>query len=82
MKIFITRKAETELDKIPDELAKNISRKILSLTVNPFPSNCKKLQGHDNYRLRVGDFRIIYTVDMKKNELTILRVANRKTVYR
>ncbi len=82
MKILISRNAEAEFSKIPDELAKNISRKILSLAENPFPPNCKKLQGQSNYRLRVGDFRVIYTVDIKKGTLTILRVANRKTVYR
>lgn len=82
MRIFITRKAEAELNKIPDESAKNISQKIFSLAKNSFPSNCKKLQGQDNYRLRIGDFRVIYTVDMKKSELTILRVADRKTIYR
>lgn len=82
MKVLIAKKAEKELNEIPDDLAKNVSRKILSLADNPFPSNCKKLHGQDNYRLRIGDFRAIYTVDMKRQELTILRIADRKTIYR
>ena len=82
MRIFITRKAEAELNKIPDESARNIGQKIFSLAKDSFPPNCKKLQGQDNYRLRIGDFRVIYTVNTKKGELTILRVADRKTVYR
>lgn len=82
MKVFIAKKAEKELDKIPDLPARDISKKIFSLSKNPFPQNSKKLRGQDNYRLRIGDFRVIYTVDRKKGELTILRIADRKTVYR
>lgn len=82
MKLFITSKAQKELDKIPDPIAKNIVRYLLSLTSNPYPSNSKKLQSQDSYRLRVGSYRAIYTVDKKKKELTILRIADRKTIYR
>ena len=82
MKLFITKKAQKELDKIPDALTKDISNNILLLFTNPFPPNSKKLQGQNNYRLRIGSFRVIYTIDKKKKEITILRVADRKTIYR
>jgi len=81
MKLFITNHAQRELDHIPDTIAKNIVRHIMILSQNPYPPNSKKLQGENNYRLRVGSFRVIYTID-KKKEVTILRIANRKTVYR
>lgn len=82
MKLFITKKAEKSLDKIPDSVAKNISENILRLSKNPFPTNSKKLQGKENYRLRVGVFRVLYTLDKKKKEITILRIAHRREVYR
>ena len=82
MKLFISKKAEKELDKIPDPIAKNIIKHILNLSTNPYPPNSKKLQGENNYRLRVGSFRVIYYFDKKYHEITILRVADRKTIYR
>lgn len=82
MQIFITKKAQKELNKIPSPIAKNITGKLISLSENPYPENSKKLEGQDNYRLRIGSFRVIYTVDKRKKEITILRVADRKTIYR
>lgn len=82
MKVFITKHAQRELDKLPDPLAKTISKQLLALANNPFPVHSKKLQGQENYRLRIGSYRLIYTIDKKKKEITILRVADRKTIYR
>ncbi|MBI3560031.1 type II toxin-antitoxin system RelE/ParE family toxin [Candidatus Gottesmanbacteria bacterium] len=82
MNLLITKRAQKELDGIPDPMAKNITLHILTLSTNPHPPNSKKLQGQDSYRLRVGSFRVIYTVDTKAKELTVLRVADRKTIYR
>jgi len=82
MKVFITKHAQRELDKLPDPLAKTISKHIRNLTDNPFPTHSKKLQGQENYRLRIGSYRVIYTIDKKKKEITILRIADRKTIYR
>jgi len=82
MKLLITKKAEKELDKLPDKLAKTIAGAILVLAQNPYPPNSKKLSGQNNYRLRVGSYRVLYTVDKKKREVVILRIAHRHTIYR
>lgn len=82
MKLLITKRAEKELDKLPDSLAKNILQHVLLLAKNPHPSNSKKLKGQNNFRLRIGSFRVLYWINTKKKELTILRVADRKTIYR
>lgn len=79
---MITKKAGKELDKIPDQIARNIVNRLTGLSLNPFPLNSKKLSGQNNYRLRIGVYRAIYAVDSKRAEITILRVAHRKTVYR
>jgi mRNA interferase RelE/StbE len=82
MKLFITKHAQKELDGIPDPIAKTIIRHILALEATPYPPNSKKLQGKNNWRLRIGSFRVIYTIDIKAKEITILRIADRATVYR
>lgn len=82
MKLFIARRAEKELDKLPDSLAKNILEHILLLAKNPYPPNSKKLKGINNFRLRIGSFKVLYWINTKKKELTILRIADRKTIYR
>lgn len=82
MIVEITKKAVKELDRIPDRIAKNISRHVLELSRNPFPANSTKLQGSNNYRLRIGVYRVIYFFDPKKTTIIILRVAHRRQVYR
>lgn len=82
MKLLITKKASKELDKIPNKIAKNIAAKILELSSNPYPIiNSKKLQSKNSYRIRIGSFRVIYFINKVKKEITILRIADRKTVY-
>lgn len=82
MKVFLARRAQKELDRIPGAIARNIAKRLLALGENPHPLGSKKLAGKENYRLKVGSFRAIYTVDKKKKEITVLRVADRKTIYR
>jgi mRNA interferase RelE/StbE len=82
MKVFITKKAQKELNKIPDEFAKQIMRQLSFLSDNPYPLNSKKLQGNNIYRLRIGSFRALYFIEKKQKEITVLRIADRKTVYR
>ncbi|OGV90762.1 hypothetical protein A3A66_02820 [Microgenomates group bacterium RIFCSPLOWO2_01_FULL_46_13] len=82
MKVFLTKKAEKELDKLPDTLARMLVNNLKDLALNPFPPNSKKLTGQNNYRLRVGSYRAIYGVDRARKEVTVLRVAHRRTIYR
>ncbi len=57
------RSAEKEMDRLPDKTHKRISEKILALETNPCPLGIRKLQGEEGYRLRIGDYRVLYTVD-------------------
>jgi mRNA interferase RelE/StbE len=81
MKLLITKKAAKTLDKIPESLARQIIKKLQSLSTDPFPPSSQKLTGQDNYRLRIGVYRAIYTIDTKSKTITILRLAHRKEVY-
>lgn len=60
------------MDALPRAVHARISAKIASLAENPRPSGCKKLTGTDGYRIRVGDYRVIYTIDDKIVLVTVL----------
>ena len=59
-----------------------ISRAILSLEKNPFPSGCKKLKNRDGFRIRVGDYRVLYLVDVKLKQIVVGSIGHRREVYR
>jgi len=68
---------------LPENIRFQVGRKIVALESDPRPSGCKKLQGHvDLYRLRSGDFRVVYRVDRERRLIEIVRVRNRKEAYR
>ena len=52
------------------------------LIENPRPKISKKLKGKDSYRLRIGDYRIVYNIDDKNKTITVFRIRHRKDVYR
>jgi len=76
------KSAEKELDKLPKTNHKHICNKILSLEQNPRPHGIKKLRHKEEYRLRIGDYRILYTIDDLKKIITIIAVGHRREIYR
>jgi mRNA interferase RelE/StbE len=76
-KLIIERKAEKDASKIPSHFRKNLDEAILSLSQNPRPYRCKKLTDKEGYRIRVGDYRILYTVDDKVKMVVIYRIKIR-----
>lgn len=52
-----------DLEKLPDIVLKQVQKTILALSDNPRPEGCKKLKGRDDYRVRVGDYRILYYIN-------------------
>lgn len=82
MEIQISKKAIKELDRIPEPIFSNLRKKIEDLAQNPTPANSRRLVNWPGYRLRVGDYRILYGVFNQKKIILIYRVAHRKDVYR
>ena len=82
--IIFTKQAAKTLRKIPAAILVNIRQKIEQIAENPFLShpNVTKLQNREGYRLRVGDWRIIYEVQQDKILIVILKIGLRKEVYR
>ncbi len=74
--------AGKELDALNDALFTRIDRRIMALAGNPRPAGCKKLRGYkDQWRIRVGDWRVIYVIDDAAQRVSITRIAHRKEVY-
>ena len=82
-RLFLKSSVQKELDDLSNPEFARIDKKIMALAVNPRPSGCKKLQGcgGDHWRLRVGDYRIIYIIDDIDCRIDITRIAHRKDVY-
>ena len=77
----VTRAAQRDLASLPKSVFKRVDAKIHSLSEDPHPRGSKKLE--DNlFRVRVGDYRIIYQVISDRIVIVIIRVRHRREVYR
>lgn len=81
-RIQIVKSALKELSKLPSKEALKITRKINDLKDEPRPSGCVKLTGSNNeYRIRIGNYRVLYTIEDKVLLVYIFKVRNRKDAY-
>lgn len=78
----VDRRAERELARLPDVVLQRIVARLLALRENAFPPGSKKLQGGGGYRLRVGDYRVLYDVFSKERKIVVYAVGHRRDVYR
>jgi mRNA interferase RelE/StbE len=81
-KIDIARDARKELAGLHPQMQVRVSKAILALEKNPFPSGCKKLKNRDGFRIRIGDYRVLYLADTKLKQIVIGSIAHRREVYR
>ncbi len=80
--ITFARSARKELEALAPSLINRIFPKIENLSKNPRPKGCRKLQGKSGlYRLRIGDYRVIYTVDDNSRNVDIVAVRHRSRAY-
>lgn len=79
--IFLSKTAQKQLDKLSDNIADPIINTIAMLANNPRPNGCKKLKGRDGYRIRQGNFRIIYDIYDNRLIIEVILIAHRKDVY-
>ena len=81
--LLLERQAERDLKKLPAEIFHRVIHELKGLAQIPRPPGCRKLTGfEDNYRIRVGDYRVLYEIDDKSCQLRILKIGHRKDVYR
>lgn len=81
--IVFTRSAFRALEQLPGRDQARIARRIDALAENPRPSGAKRLQGgQGEHRIRVGAYRIIYLIDDGQLIVTVIRLGDRKDIYR
>ena len=81
--IIFARSAERELESLPSKAVNQIFPKIASLSEKPRPRGCKKLSGEGNlWRIRVGNYRVIYSIDDVGHIVDVIQVRHRSDAYR
>ena len=80
--VEFTPAARRDLAKLPRDALRRVDALILALAENPYPPGAKKLQGSDYFRVRAGDYRIIYTVEHRRLVILVIRVGHRRDIYR
>ncbi len=80
--VVVTDKVRKIILKLPRQIAAKIETSLLKLEENPRPADCKKLKGRAGYRIRVGDYRIIYEIEDNILRVIVIDLGHRKDIYR
>jgi mRNA interferase RelE/StbE len=80
--ISILRRTQKELAGLPTNIYEGIRDAIRALADNPRPPGCAKLVEREGWRIRLGDYRVIYEIDDKAKTILILHVGHRRDIYR
>ena len=74
--------AQRDLDSLDPPLFQRLKPKLLELPSDPRPQGCVKLTGEEGYRIRIGDYRVLYRVEDSTHTVYLYRIRHRKEVYR
>jgi len=81
-RVLIKPSALKELEKLPKKDLKRIAEKIRSLSFDPRPSGCEKLSALERYRIRQGNYRVVYLIEDDQMRITIYKIGHRRNVYK
>lgn len=81
-RVLLKRSATKELEALPLKDRRRVVRAIQGLAAEPRPPGSEKLSGQEKFRLRQGDYRILYSVDDPGTEVTVVKIGHRRDVYR
>ena len=81
--VTIRKQAIKELERLPKKDTQQISKAIDELSGNPRPNGCKKLKGESEYiwRIRVGNYRVLYTIEDRVKIVEVRKIGHRKNIY-
>lgn len=80
--VEFVRSATRELEGLDDTVLERVFRRVERLTQDPRPPGCKKLRGaHDLWRIRIGDYRVVYRIDDAQRLVEIRAIGHRRDVY-
>jgi mRNA interferase RelE/StbE len=80
--VLFLRRAQKELAALPEDAYTKIRDAIQALAEEPRPPGCKKLKGREGWRVRVGDYRVIYDINDEEKTILIVHLGHRRDVYR
>ena len=81
--VILSPKAEKQLDALPKPIQRRIAEAAEGLETNPRPHGVKKLEGADNlWRIRVGDYRLVYTIEDDRLIVLVVKIGHRREIYR
>ena len=81
-KLLIKQSAAKELEAVPEKDRQRIVERIQGLADEPRPLGCQKLSGEEKYRLRQGDYRVVYLIEDGAQAVVVFKVGHRRDVYR
>jgi mRNA interferase RelE/StbE len=81
-KVYFKISVEKDLKQIPQKEIKKIFRRIELLTTDPRSRGCEKLTGQERYRVRQGQYRILYSIQDNDQAIWVVKISHRKDVYR
>jgi mRNA interferase RelE/StbE len=79
--VLILRRAQKELADLPKVDYVRVRNAVVALANDPRPAGCKKLAGREGWRIRSGDYRVIYEIDDAGEKITVLHIGHRRDVY-
>lgn len=80
--VILTKTVRKQLDKFPDSISDQLLKVIFALGDNPRPAGYKKLKNREGYRIRKGNYRIIYDIFNKVLTVDVIAIGHRKDVYK
>ena len=81
--VLLERRAQRDIKKLPAEVFHRIIPSIRALAEDPKPPGCRKIAGSKNdWRIRIGEYRVIYEIDENAEAVKVMRVRHRREVYR
>ncbi len=80
--VILPKSVQKELNRLPDEIVKRILARLAGLETNPRPPDVKKLKGRDAWRIRAGDYRVIYEIHDQRLEILVITIGHRREIYR
>jgi mRNA interferase RelE/StbE len=80
--VILPKSVQKELNRLPDDIADRILTRLTGLETNPRPSDVKKLKGRAAWRIRIGDYRVIYEIHDRPLQVIVIAIGYRQSIYR
>jgi mRNA interferase RelE/StbE len=81
-RVSILRRAQKELTTLPANTFERVRDALRTLAEEPRPVGCKKLKGREGWRIRIGDYRVLYEIDDAQKTILIVHIGHRRDIYR